>query len=234
MSKVRITVVNDSAVQESFSIFNEFPKESTTVGQPWMNVWAVSPLVNSTGGSTNFTITQKYYAVCGMSPPKIAEGVTVDTQDQVEVVLASTSTPGTLVPMLAKDSGVYLDKKNIGQEITPRTYEIDTGLWDAAQYELAFLGLGRPNPAPNPTVSVTPVAVIPAQPSQKYILSPTETYYISTGKLTEGTVMKISQLGQIAKIDFSGKDENLATVHLQENLTYGPVKYSTGKFDDEE
>ena len=134
MSKVRITVVNDSAVQENFCIFNSFPQDSTSKGQPWQNVWAVSPLVNSTGGSTSFGITEEYYAVCGMSPQTIAEGVTVSTQDQLKVVLASASTPGTLLPMLAKDKGVYLDKNNVGQENKAGTYEIDTAQWDAGQY----------------------------------------------------------------------------------------------------
>ena len=97
---------------------------------------------------------------------------------------------------------------------------------DFSNSELAFLGLGRLNPAPDPPVPVTPVAVIPAEPSQKYIIAPTQVYYISTGKLIEGTVVKIAQLGQIAEIDFTGKSENLATVHLKEDLTYGPVKYS--------
>lgn len=94
---------------------------------------------------------------------------------------------------------------------------------------LAFLGLGRRNPAPNPSVPVTPVAVIHAEPSQHYKLAPTRIYYISTGKLTEGTVVKIEQLGQIAKIDFTGRTDNVATVHLKDDLTYGPVKYSVGQ-----
>ena len=105
---------------------------------------------------------------------------------------------------------------------------------DFSNSELAFLGLGRRDPTPNPPVPVTPVAVIKANPSQKYTLAPTQVYYISTGKLTEGTVVKITQLGQIAKIDFTGKTENLATVHLQEDLTYGTVKYSVGKLNDKE
>ena len=135
MANVKITVVNDSAVKENFSIFNHFPQESTTIGQPWLNVWAVSPLVNSEGGSTSFGITEEYYAVCGMSPSTIAEGVTVSTQDQVEVKLASKSTPGTLVPMEAAQGGVYFDKDNLGQVTTPPgVYEIDTGKWDAGAY----------------------------------------------------------------------------------------------------
>ena len=134
MSQVRITVVNDSAVQKNFCIFNKLPQESTNVGQPWQNVWAVSPLVNSTGGSTNFGIREEYYAVCGMSPKAIAEGVTISTQDQLKVILASASSPGTLVPMLAKDNGVYFDKDNIGQENKSGTYEIDTAQWDAGKY----------------------------------------------------------------------------------------------------
>ena len=105
------------------------------------------------------------------------------------------------------------------------------GLADFSNAELVFLGLGRMNPAPNPPVPVTPVAMIPAEPSQKYVLAPTQVYYISTGKLTEGTVVKIAQLGQIAKIDFTGRSENLATVHLQKDLTYSPVKYDVAKID---
>ena len=95
--------------------------------------------------------------------------------------------------------------------------------------ELAFLGLGRKNPAPDPPVPVTPVAIIPAQPSQSYKLAPTRKYYISTGKLIEGTVVIISHIGKTAEIDFTGRDEDLATVHLLDDLTYGPVKYSNSR-----
>ena len=92
--------------------------------------------------------------------------------------------------------------------------------------ELAFLGLGRDNPAPNAPIPVTPVAVIQADPSSKYKLAPKAIYYISTGKLVEGTVVIIEQLGQIAQIDFTGKSETTATVHLQKDLTYSTVEYS--------
>lgn len=136
MSRVKIVVVNDSAIQENFSIFNDFPQESTNVGTPWQNVWAVSPLVNSKGGSTTFSITETYYAVCGMSPQKIAEGVDISTQDQVKAALASKSTPGTLVPMLAASHGVFFDKDHIDQEKTPGTYEIDTAGWDAGKFSM--------------------------------------------------------------------------------------------------
>ena len=127
-------MVNDSAVQKNFSIFNAFPKQSTSVGEPWQKVWAVSPLVNNTGGSTSFGIKEEFYAVCGMSPQTIAEGVTISTQDQIQVYLASTSTPGTRINMLAKEGGVCFDKNNLGQETIAGTYEIDTAKWAAVNY----------------------------------------------------------------------------------------------------
>lgn len=136
MAHVKITVVNDSTVQENFSIFNSFPQESASSGQPWQNVWAVSPLVNSIGGSTTFNITEEYFAVCGISPKKIADGVVVSTQDQLKVILASASTPGTSVPMQAKDQGVYLDKDKIDVENKPGTFQIVTDRWEAGKYGL--------------------------------------------------------------------------------------------------
>ena len=46
-------------------------------------------------------------------------------------------------------------------------------------------------------------------------------------------VVKITQLGQIATIDFTGKSENVATVHLQDDLTYSTPVYSFDTLDDE-
>ena len=136
MSTVKIIVINDSAVRENFSIFNDLPQNPATVGQTWQNVWAVSPQVDSTGGSTTFGITEQYYAVCGMSPQPLAGGVTVSTQDQVNVTLDSPpASSGSLVPMVAAGGGVSFDKDQITQESDePGSYEINTLAWDAEEY----------------------------------------------------------------------------------------------------
>ena len=159
--------------------------------------------------------------------------------------------------MQAAAGGVFFDKANLDQE-KPRvrgTYEIDSQPWDTKTYGkylefpipnmiihlayllnsgLAFSGLGRANPAPNPPLPVTPVAVIPAEPSSRYFLAPTQKYYMSTGKLLEGTVVIIKQLGQTALVDFTNRNENHATVDLREDLTYGPVKYSVSNNIEDE
>ena len=134
MSKFQIIVVNDSSLQKNFTIFNDFPQKSTNKGEPRQNVWAVSPLVNSAGGSTTFSITENYYAVCGMSPRKIAEGVEVSSQNQVSVILSSNTSKGTMVPMEAKSAGVFFDKGKLGQDNTPGTYKIETASWDTGEY----------------------------------------------------------------------------------------------------
>jgi hypothetical protein len=72
---------------------------------------------------------------------------------------------------------------------------------------------------------VLPVAVWKAVPNQQYQITPHRKYYITTGSYAAGTVVDVTQLGKVAALDFTGKQENLATVTMNADYTYD-VKYS--------
>ena len=134
MPTVRIRVLNDTAEPVHFNIFNEFSNDSTSVGQAWQTVWAVSPSVDAVIGLTTFNITEDYYAICDMSSQSIGEGVTVQAENQLKVTLAAESKSGSLVPMLAKEGGVFFDEKSKYPYNVVGSYEIETAQWDAQKY----------------------------------------------------------------------------------------------------
>jgi hypothetical protein len=73
---------------------------------------------------------------------------------------------------------------------------------------------------------VIPVAVWQAKPNQVYQVTPHVKYYISTGKYQPGTIVDVTNFGLVCEIDFTGKDENMASVVYNNNLKYEEVKYS--------
>ena len=129
-SEVTIFVTNNSTDPQSFLIFNDFPSQSVNGAEPWQNVWAAAPAVGN-GETAEFNITQEFYAICGVSPEALANGVVISTQDTQSVALYTTE-PGTVVPMIAiGESGVGFNKKNLTtQQIVPGSFEIAAQEWN--------------------------------------------------------------------------------------------------------
>ena len=75
---------------------------------------------------------------------------------------------------------------------------------------------------------VVPVTVWQARPNQDYHITPKRVYYISTGKYDAGRIVEVAKLGQMATIDFTGRKETVATVCLNNQLSYEPAQYSFG------
>ena len=81
---------------------------------------------------------------------------------------------------------------------------------------------------------VTPVAVWTAEPSELYKIYPKVIFYISTDDYKVGEIVDVASFGQIATIDFTGKEQTYAYVTKQKDGTYGRVTYEFGLKDPEE
>ncbi|KAI9798953.1 MAG: hypothetical protein M1833_004306 [Piccolia ochrophora] len=225
IAHVTIIVKNKTAEVQSFQIFNAMPKYSQNVGEAWINVWGKSPGVGAGNGTTDFDITEEYFAVCGMSTASLQPGLVVSTSDYRTVELGTDSKEGTLVTAKIDKDGLVFDPKT-GTLEKDGSFGIKNESWNRTKYLTAFCGLGMRSPRPEQQ-DVLPVAVFTAIPSQLYQITPHRTYYISTGAYAPGTIIDVTQLGEIAKLDFTGKKEDMAIVTLKDDYSYD-VKYDYG------
>jgi hypothetical protein len=80
-------------------------------------------------------------------------------------------------------------------------------------------------------------------PNQEYILQPVVVFYVGTGKYEQGTAANITQIGQIATIDFTKahSGQTIATIIHKDNktfsnpvLSYRPDKNGDPRLPDED
>ncbi|KAI9696701.1 MAG: hypothetical protein M1836_005063 [Candelina mexicana] len=225
MATLKIIVKNKSTADQEFQIFNDRPAFSTSVGEAWINVWGRSPGTGAMNGTAQFQFTEEVFAVCGMTPEPLAPGLVVSTSDWEAVKLGTDKQEATDVPLKTDHGGVVLDKQNIKQFKKNGSFGIFTGVYNMDQYKNAFCGLGRLSPYPGQQ-DIVPVSVWQAKPSQNYQITPKRVYYISTGSFVEGKIVDFAQLGAYATIDFTGRTETVATVELDNTLSYSAPVYS--------
>ncbi|KAJ4316840.1 hypothetical protein N0V94_005253 [Neodidymelliopsis sp. IMI 364377] len=225
-SQVTIVIKNKSDEEQRFMIFSEPPAFSSSTGKAWTNVWGLSPGVGAKNGHADFAITEEYYAVCGISQKELQTDLKVQTTDDLPMVLGSGDKKGSVANVKMVDDGVVIDKVVKGEVENDGAFGIRTAEYDLTRYtEDAFCGMGLKSP--NPMIEdVTPVAVWQAKPNQDYQITPKRQYYVSTGKYTPGTIVNVTQLGQVARIDFTGRSENVAVVILNNQLAYESVTYT--------
>ena len=80
----------------------------------------------------------------------------------------------------------------------------------------------------NENQDVVPVATFPALPSQSYTLQPGVQFYVGTGSYQPGKAVNITDIGQIANIDFNEalSGQTIATITHLEDLTYSRPTFS--------
>ncbi|KAI9760230.1 MAG: hypothetical protein M1835_000212 [Candelina submexicana] len=225
MATVKIIVKNKSSANQQFQIFNDRPAYSTSVGEAWINVWGRSPGIGAKNGTAQFQFVEEMFAVCGMNPEPLGTGLVVSTADTQPVKLGTDKQEATDVPLITDHGGVVFDAANIKSFKKDGSFGISSGTYNMDQYKNAFCGLGRRSPFPGQQ-DIVPVSVWQAKPGQKYQITPKRVYYISTGSFVEGRIVDFAQLGAYATIDFTGRTETIATVELDNTLSYSAPVYS--------
>jgi hypothetical protein len=133
MAHITIIVKNKTSEVQSYQIFNAMPDYSQNVGQAWINVWGKSPGVGAGTGSTEFDITEKYFAICGMGAAALAPGLVVSTSDYKTVALGSGGNDGTLCTAKIEAGGLLFDSKT-GTLKKDGSFGIQDETWNPNQY----------------------------------------------------------------------------------------------------
>jgi hypothetical protein len=66
-NRFSITINNKSGATQSYMLFCDVPVVIGASGKPFQNVFMQAHPVPSGNGSTTFTITRQFYAICGTS-----------------------------------------------------------------------------------------------------------------------------------------------------------------------
>ena len=77
-----------------------------------------------------------------------------------------------------------------------------------------------------------PVAVWQAEPNVTYTITPNPTYYIGTGSFKQGTIVDVSTIGAVSKIDFQKAPSpimTVATIILNSEGKYSDPVFSVPK-----
>ncbi|KFZ13843.1 hypothetical protein V502_06413 [Pseudogymnoascus sp. VKM F-4520 (FW-2644)] len=202
VSTYSIQVYNDSGIPQNYLLFQSAPQLSgdATV---FTNVYQQSQQIPSGDGSNvTFNMTNQYYAVIGTAPTPIDKGVKVNTSSYIPVQLSSASQGGTKAVMTTSGGGTgcsFDDSAQTLESDIENTFEIETD--DSFGYPSPgniFLGMGAQSPS-----GVVPVASVSAAPNQKYYFNPVARWYIGTGTYTPGTVVNITDIGNIQECDFT-------------------------------
>jgi len=217
-----IKVVNNNTENTRYLLFCDPPKASNNIGKAWVNIYAQTPGVAAKGGSTNVKIDNTNYAVCGLGEEPLGPGVSVSTAQSMPVALG----PDTYgkVTMGIEDDGLMFEG-DPEKTSTVGGYDMVSKLWTNAKYPTAFCGYGKIQPNKVPT-TIIPVATWAAKSGETYKVYPKIIYYISTGSYTPGEIVDRGTFGQVATVDFSGRDETYATVTQTKEGTYLRTEYS--------
>lgn len=82
------------------------------------------------------------------------------------------------------------------------------------------------SPITSQETGVVPVSVWQAKPNQNYQITPRRIYYISIGSFIPGQIVDIRLLSQVATIDFTDRNETVATVTYTPDLYFLEPQYS--------
>ncbi|PKX95972.1 uncharacterized protein P174DRAFT_419867 [Aspergillus novofumigatus IBT 16806] len=218
-----ITVKNKTGKTKNYLFFNQEPGESSSVGQIYTNVWIRSPGVPSPNGRADFHVKVANFAICGTTPDPVDYGVVVATSDFAPVELTTNAKKGTVPLMNIVNEGPQFIAP-YGETDKDNSFGIQVKAFDPDRYPTVYCGFGKLNQKGE----VVPVAVWRASPSEKYILTPKVTYYVSTGDYKAGETVDVTQIGAISTVDFTTAKpgQTVATITHKEDGSYSEPEFS--------
>ncbi|KAH7154289.1 hypothetical protein DER46DRAFT_578128 [Fusarium sp. MPI-SDFR-AT-0072] len=103
------------------------------------------------------------------------------------------------------------------------SFGINSGAFNDSEYHV-FAGLGKHDNQNK----VVPAAIWQAQPSQRYLITPRNQYFVSMGSHQQGTILGMENLGLFISIDFQDAPgrANVATITHQADGSFSATQWS--------
>ncbi|GIJ82153.1 hypothetical protein Asppvi_000657 [Aspergillus pseudoviridinutans] len=220
-----IQVYNNSDEPQNYLLFQTVPVLSGSA-EVFANVYQSSGVIESGPYSqVTFQMTNEYYAVYGTNPTPLGDKVRVTTGSAAPVTLSSgqtpPETPGTQCVM-STTSGKYPNWASVTptQQQEPNAFGIYCdGTFEYPTETNIFIGMGAPDPV---SQDIIPVTTVPASPNTYFYFQPIVKYYIGTGEYEAGTVVNITEIGQVCPVDFTQLPEPTAIYTQGRDNEYYP------------
>ncbi|KAG5663423.1 hypothetical protein KAF25_001359 [Fusarium avenaceum] len=217
VNKNSITINNRSGAHQHYAIFNKPPTVTGSVsGQVWSNVFATASTPQ--GQRANVSVYKKYYAIVGYSQDSPRVGVQVDVSGSKDVTLGSTESdgstvPGTTLQLLVQDGAPQFGDDSLSDEAPTDAFEIQTGsdfTISEAKNGHYLIGLGGTR---NGNSIDGPAAIFVPEPNETYQIEPVNTYYVTVGDYTKGSLIDANEIGgTVVTIDFDEYSSGQVTV----------------------
>lgn len=217
-----IRVINNSGAQQKYAFFTEKPQVTGRVqGQIWQNVFASAGAAPSQ--TAVITVYQQYFAMCGSSQGKPADGVTVNVTGMSLVTLGSKARDGTQLPGTTLPFTVIDEVPQFGAEVAKTSYvnayQVNTdGSFTVkdAQNNNYVIGLGGSSGGgrTGPAVTFMP------EPNVQYQIQPSNTYWVTFGDYKAGNIIDVLKVGMKVPVDFTQLPNDVTVIHDENgNLT---------------
>ncbi|KAM0554013.1 hypothetical protein ACHAPJ_007088 [Fusarium lateritium] len=228
-NRYTIQVQNQSGIDQEYALFNQPPRVSGRhQDQVWSNVFATGRA--PTGSTTSFEVSKQYYAITGTSMGSPQDGVQVEVSSWRPVKLGSsesneTSVPGTTLSLAVQDDMPQFSDSPRPDGAYPNAFEIQTGndftLRDAKSGGF-LIGLGGSQSGNDID---GPLATFLPEPCVEYHIEPSNTYYLTYGRYTKGSMIDVNKVGRSVTIAFSSLPSNdVVIVHDD----YGKLRIQRG------
>ncbi|EWZ79063.1 hypothetical protein FOWG_16781 [Fusarium oxysporum f. sp. lycopersici MN25] len=215
-----ITITNASNSSKQFLLFQALPKPLNVPGDDvFANVYQSSVNIEGNGESNvSFNMTNEWYAIYGTSNRSPDGKVRVSTSSSKPVSLGPDGSYN-IITTYNKD-GKSPEWKDAGGKTTaaPGAFSIATDGTFNFPNKLYF-GAGAVDPDSGKVILVQ---TYPAKPNVVSQLFPKVKYYIAWGSYQPGSIIDLSELGNVLQVDFSTASSKDASFTLTANNSYTP------------
>ncbi|KAK2026630.1 hypothetical protein LX32DRAFT_565831 [Colletotrichum zoysiae] len=219
---INITIKNKSTAPQAFLLFQALPAPSNVPAeQVFTNVYQQSPTISgSADDKVTFQILNEYYGIYGTNTASPDQKVKISTSGSAVATLQSGTVNGSTFHLTTLNndgkSPTFRSTEQTTTALGAFTIQSD-GTFNVANMGNIYLGVGAKDPK---TGEVIPIQTYKAQPNITAVLYPVVKYYIAFGNYTPGTVVKMSEMGRVLSVDFTGISLNDVTFTLNDHNDY--------------
>jgi len=221
-NQFKVVIINNAGFTQQYLLFND-PPEQGSLGTVYSNVWAKTPGVHGDGSKGSFLFNDDCFAACGSTQDQSSldqSGMQIDTSDIKPVTLGAGTQEGTIQQVTLEEGGIGFDPKTT-TGAPAGAFMIKGATFDPAQYPYFWYGVAKISDGePKPVLTFSP------HPGHDYDIYPVLKFWVSTGDYTDGTTFKISDFGKVGHIDFTGKEQTIATLTQDSSGEYSEAVYS--------
>ncbi|KAI8221908.1 hypothetical protein K4K54_007333 [Colletotrichum sp. SAR 10_86] len=221
-----ITIKNRSLKPQSFMLFQALPKPANV---PQNNVFTnvyqrAVQIVGNAQAQASFQISSECFAVYGTSNKSEDGMVKIDTSDYREVKLGPKGSRFYLSTQNSDGESPVFQKEDQSTDAGGAFIVSSDRTFSNLNPGNMYFGVGAKVPG---TDAIIPIQTYEAQPGVVAQIFPKVKYYIAFGHYEPGTIVDMSQLGDVLSIDFTGSADHNATFTLDSQNDYIPDKAVT-------